>query len=733
MIKPETLEFPPMNCSLSSELGEYYQDFHGAIEMVESGYHGALDHAGIPLVDHGKQGSFADAIHTSQYALANLAAVTRGEQLRAERARVQLDWLVAAQERSGEFEGCWLMDHDNPKYRWLTAPWISALASGNAISALLRGWELFGDERYRNAADAAYRALHRPRPTMSLCEERDEQLWYEEYPADPPLHVLNGHIYALLGVADYARVNDDAEAHDRWRRAAYTALRHLEQFDLGFWSAYDLRWREPVSVHYQKNIHVPLLRILGALTDEAGFDTVADRWDSYTRSVVCRARWQAELRLHRWRTQPLTGRWRARSVNGSASSDGSIVVDQVAERASDITPSVSLRAFPYPFRAALSICNDADCLTYERFRRLHRFLSTDDETEWGPGLRMHVGGSFFMFRSPQSPNEFTVFDRLSNRITEDGEFILECARHGLLDVLHTYGCFTDETHFTRRHAELALEVLSSRGIELETWVNHGPPSNVQCIGRRPYWNGDAVGTPAYHADLTLDYGVRWIWTGEEMTDSFALSCTRGPQPGDGPLVEPYRLRDGRRARRFYRYTGLSGRTPVLEDLPDQLSGANLDALVTRGGYAVVYQHLAVRRVHPGFGTRAYRGIDEPWFTEAEVTALRNLSRRHHAGEIWVAPVTHLLRHHDVHRNLRWQARSEGDTELIVISSSDGSRVMARDLADMTFYCDQPDAVRVCLQTPDGVEPVSAVRVNPADETGRQSITLLPRGGPSALP
>ena len=159
------------------------------------------------------------------------------------------------------------------------------------------------------------------------------------------------------------------------------------------------------------------------------------------------------------------------------------------------TAGISLREFPYPFRAALSLCNDADLLTLQSFQRLQRFLSSDAETEWGPGLGMPVGGSFFMFRSPDSPNLFTAFDRLTSAVTEEGEFILECVRRGIIDVLHTYGCFTDSTHFNRGLAESALATLRDRGIRIETWVNHGSPSNTQCIGERDVWQGDASERP----------------------------------------------------------------------------------------------------------------------------------------------------------------------------------------------------------------------------------------------
>lgn len=751
MTRPEQLDFPPLHCSLESTLGDYYQDFAPAIQLVESGYHGRLTGDGVPLVRYGEHGTFHNAIVTAQYALANLIAARRGDRARVDRARVQLDWLVSSQEAAGEFAGCWIMRHDNPKYPWLRAPWTSALGSGQAISALLRGWERFGDERYRATAADAYAALHRARPGMALFEDDGHDLWYEEYPAEPPLHVLNGHVYALLGVLDHARASGDSEADSRWRRAAATLLRHLDGFDLGYWSAYDLRWRDPVSLHYQRNIHVPQLRILASLTGEGEFTNVADRWERYADSIACRLRWQVALRAHRWRRVRPAHVVSPRTEGPDAQPTMATAARERAEAEPAGRLPIALRPFPFPFGAALSICNDADGLTSKGYRRLHQFLNTDAETEWGPGLELPLGGSFFMFSSPDSPNEFTVFHRLSSTITADGEFILECARRGLLDVLHTYGCFTDATHFTRRLAETALETLQDHGITIETWVNHGPKTNVQCIGTQEGWQGDAEGAPAYHADLTIGHGVRWVWTGAEMVDRVALDALRPAERSerswgsrilsraDPPteLVESYTLRDGQHVRRFYRYAGLGGRTPVLDDLPTQLSSANLDELVRAGGYAIAYQHLALRRKRPGFGPGAYGPVANGWFEPAELSALEQLARRHREGQIWVAPTTRLLRYREVHRGLSWYTRRDDDGDVIVIRSEIADagirQVSPRDLADLTFYCERPEATRVFFETERGLEPVDDVRPNAADASSRPSLTIFPSGKAPALP
>ena len=54
-------------------------------------------------------------------------------------------------------------------------------------------------------------------------------------------------------------------------------------------------------------------------------------------------------------------------------------------------------------------------------------------------------------------------------------------------MLHTYGYFTGRTHFRRELAETALDALRMLGITIETWVNHGPATNVQCMGTRDGW------------------------------------------------------------------------------------------------------------------------------------------------------------------------------------------------------------------------------------------------------
>lgn len=297
-LRPERLEARARSAAHGNVLGLYYQDFSAAIALVESGYHGVRDDRGIPLVRYGRQGFHYNPITAAQYGLANLDAVMLGDDSRRTLAEEILEWLVGTLERQAGGAGLWRMPFRDLKYPWLDRGWVSALALGQGISALLRGHELFGRQEYLVAAGQAYEGLHAGLVSPPLVrEESGGAIWYEEYPADPPLHVLNGHIYALLGVLDWARVTGDPQARRRWEAAVSAVRSSLASFDTGYWSLYDLRFRELSSLHYHKNIHLPQLEILGILSGDPCFDEVARRWRRYLGNPRCRIKRWLMLRL----------------------------------------------------------------------------------------------------------------------------------------------------------------------------------------------------------------------------------------------------------------------------------------------------------------------------------------------------------------------------------------------------------------------------------------------------
>jgi hypothetical protein len=289
-----------INASLAKMLGGYYLDLTPVLPLVETGYHGPLDKSGVPLNRSGSDGDVYDVATIAQYALAlhdKMLADGRSRELER-KFMAQLQAIVANMETGSHWRGFFLDRHTNLKYREIRTPSASALSQGNAISALLRGFQLSGDKDLLSVATDAFNALSRPLEDGGVLNvDSCGHLWFEEYQMYPPSHVLNGFIFALWGILDYARVTDSRQARDWWEAGVETLQAHIADFDRGYWSVYDLRYRELASLYYHVNIHVPQLRAMYGLTGNAIFNRYAERWLGFSQSSWRRARWWLALRI----------------------------------------------------------------------------------------------------------------------------------------------------------------------------------------------------------------------------------------------------------------------------------------------------------------------------------------------------------------------------------------------------------------------------------------------------
>ncbi|WP_203136300.1 D-glucuronyl C5-epimerase family protein [Microbacterium sp. JZ31] len=86
----------------------------------------------------------------------------------------------------------------------MIAPWYSAMAQGQALSAFVRLYEATGNERYRTVADqlfASFKNLRAAGSPWTVNVDDEGYLWFEEYAKDPGAdRSVNGHIFAIYGV-----------------------------------------------------------------------------------------------------------------------------------------------------------------------------------------------------------------------------------------------------------------------------------------------------------------------------------------------------------------------------------------------------------------------------------------------------------------------------------------------------------------------------------------------------
>jgi heparosan-N-sulfate-glucuronate 5-epimerase len=273
--------------AFGADAEEYYQQF-----FTKADYKACLDRDGIPLLDYrGHVGRQYNPIAIAQWGLGNWNLYKRtGMPGRRDRARRAADWLVRKLEPNLHGVPVWKHEFDWEYRDLLQAGWYSALAQGQGLSLLCRMHRETGDDRYLDTAREAFRSLTIPASEggVSLPDGGDG-VWLEETVVDPPTHILNGFLWAIWGVRDYARASGDPQAHDLLERCTRTLKRHLDDFDCGFWSLYEQSGtRLPMLASgFYHALHISQLRVTSRLLDMPELAQTADRWEGYAAKPSC--------------------------------------------------------------------------------------------------------------------------------------------------------------------------------------------------------------------------------------------------------------------------------------------------------------------------------------------------------------------------------------------------------------------------------------------------------------
>src|SRR3990172_12491156 len=100
-----------------------------------------------------------------------------------------------------------------------------------------------------------------------------------------------------------------------------------------------------------------------------------------------------------------------------------------------MTREASLRPFPYPFQAALTISSDNHAhFPPQTFIDAHRLLNSEEDTPLGRGLGLEIADSFW-FSSGNPSRTFTYFKGLSTEPSELAPLFRNYIRAGYIDTL----------------------------------------------------------------------------------------------------------------------------------------------------------------------------------------------------------------------------------------------------------------------------------------------------------
>lgn len=335
--------------------------------------------------------------------------------------------------------------------------------------------------------------------------------------------------------------------------------------------------------------------------------------------------------------------------------------------------NVKMLKFPYPYKAALSICSDIDGTdTLKEFLSIQEFLNTDNKTSIGPGVKLEIGNSFF-------PTTNTGRFALLSKNEHDKEVITELMKKGYIDFIHSFNTAKNRTEIID-----ILDIIKENKCKIDVWVNH---SRVPCnIGSKPWCQGDNKFSKYYHSDISMGgkNGFRFVWTGDVssilgqgvpinyrsffLSFNFAhpikslynnvvkevikymLSIFSGKYANRkyNELIFPIKLKDGKKVYGFIRnnvsYRGIrSGST--IRGLADILTRRNLQRFINAEGAMIIYTHFGENN-------------GPPYFSKEVARSLRLLAEEYNNGNIFVSTTSRILNYYANRNNLKWYIINE---------------------------------------------------------------------------
>jgi len=166
-----------------------------------------------------------------------------------------------------------------PWYDSVGVPFTSGMTSGLAISVFTSAYQLTHQPRYLENIRSLCRGFYLNISKGGFTIDVNNGWWYEEI-ADTAMHtpmILDGHIYALLGVYRYWEISHDDTARMIFDKGVAALQQYLPAYDAGDgWAYYD-KYHKKADKKYQ-HILMNQMKQLGEITGIPLFITYEQKW-----------------------------------------------------------------------------------------------------------------------------------------------------------------------------------------------------------------------------------------------------------------------------------------------------------------------------------------------------------------------------------------------------------------------------------------------------------------------
>ncbi|EPJ1914338.1 D-glucuronyl C5-epimerase family protein [Vibrio cholerae] len=247
-------------------------------------HYSPLDSRGIPCIEYESVGLQYNPTRIAAYALVNYNFFVK-------------------HNKHEYFDICilcanWFLSIDSARYQYdfdwgdLKSPWISCMAQGEAASVLIRAYKLTGEDKYLLQAEKSLTPLFLPITEGGVQSVLpDGSIFLEEYPSLKPTHVLNGFLYALIGLGEYIDVTGSKVHQDLFDKLVNSLCQNISIWCYAGWSLYEdsvkakgLNFCTP-SYH---NLQITQLKWLNKRVNNPDIQRVIEVWEKGLNSFLMR-------------------------------------------------------------------------------------------------------------------------------------------------------------------------------------------------------------------------------------------------------------------------------------------------------------------------------------------------------------------------------------------------------------------------------------------------------------
>jgi heparosan-N-sulfate-glucuronate 5-epimerase len=245
----------------------------------------AVDKFGVPILDYGYVNGIYVGPARNPITVASKASHYYGiyQQKHSNEAKQSLinnaNWLVSNAANRGNYS---ILEY---RFNWppygLKPPWRSGMAQAQAIQALIKAYEVTKDKKYLDTSKMLLNSFFiEVKDGGVTYKTPKEGWWYEEYASrneSNESRVLNGMIFALLGIHDYYTYTRDPNAKYLFDQGIVALKKNLPRYNYeDHYTYYDVLGNlSPPSYH---KAVIQSLSPLYKITRESIFKTYLDKW-----------------------------------------------------------------------------------------------------------------------------------------------------------------------------------------------------------------------------------------------------------------------------------------------------------------------------------------------------------------------------------------------------------------------------------------------------------------------